>query len=46
LNQIGQGGEGTITAVKWKKNDKIYAIKKCEIIYEDNAKKKRKNLLY
>ena len=30
LKQIGQGGEGIIYSVKWKKNNKNYALKKCE----------------
>ena len=44
LNQIGHGAEGIINAVKWIKNDKIYALKKCEIIFEDTAKKKKKDI--
>ena len=41
LNEIGHGAEGIITAVKWKKNNKIYALKKCEIIFDEAAKKKK-----
>ena len=44
MNQIGQGAEGIITAVKWKKNDKIYALKKREIIFEEAAKKKKQDI--
>ena len=40
LNKIGEGAEGSIFTVKWKKNDKIYVIKKCEIIFDEDAKKK------
>ena len=31
INQIGQGSEGVIYTVRWKKNNKNYAMKKCEI---------------
>jgi hypothetical protein len=40
LNKIGEGAEGSIFTVKWKKNDKIYVIKKCEIIFDEDAKKR------
>ena len=41
LNQIGKGAEGTIYKVRWKKNNKEYAMKKCEIIFDEVAKKKK-----
>ena len=31
IYQIDLGSEGEINAVKWKKNNKIYALKKCKI---------------
>ena len=41
LKEIGKGAEGTIYKVRWKKNNKDYALKKCEIIYDEVAKKKK-----
>ena len=41
INRIGEGSEGTISSVKWKKNNKIYALKKSEIIYDDVAKDRK-----
>ena len=41
LNEIGKGAEGTIYKVRWKKNGKNYAMKKCEIIFDEEAKKKK-----
>ena len=36
LNKIGQGSEGVVYTVRWKKNNKNYAMKKCEIqVMED-----------
>ena len=40
LNEIGKGSEGSIYAVNWKRNNKNYALKKCEIIFDEEAKKK------
>ena len=31
INKLGQGSEGVIYTVRWKKNNKNYAMKKCEI---------------
>jgi len=31
LNQIGKGSEGVIYTVRWRRNNKSYAMKKCEI---------------
>ena len=41
LNQIGNGSEGSITIVNWIKNNKNYALKKCEIIYDEDIKNKK-----
>ena len=41
LKKMGEGAEGTINAVRWKKNNKIYILKKCEIIYDDVAKQRK-----
>lgn len=41
LNQIGQGSEGAIYVVRWKKNNKNYAMKKCNILLESAWKKKK-----
>ena len=45
LNQIGHGGEGSIFVVNWEKNNKNYALKKCEFIYEETAKKRKSDFL-
>ena len=44
LKEIGKGAEGTIYEVKWKKNNKKYALKKCELIYDEEAKKKKQEI--
>ena len=44
LNQIGRGTFGKIFSVKWKKNNKIYALKK-EIFNDLQFVKKRKNII-
>ena len=41
LNQIGQGSEGAIYVVKWKKNNKKYALKKCNIFLETTFQKRK-----
>ena len=41
LNQIGQGSEGAIYVVKWKKNNKNYAMKKCNILLESTLQKRK-----
>ena len=43
LNQIGKGGEGIIYTVRWKKNNKKYALKKCRILDSDNIKKRKED---
>ena len=41
LKKIGEGAEGSIFTVKWKKNNKIYVLKKSEVIFEQITKKKK-----
>ena len=41
VSQIGNGSEGSIHIVKWKKNNKDYALKKCEIIFEEDTEKRK-----
>ena len=41
INQIGQGSEGAIYTVKWKKNNKKYALKKCNIFLDSTFKKRK-----
>ena len=41
INQIGYGSEGEIYAVKWKKNNKKYALKKCQILLETTLNKRK-----
>ena len=41
INQIGQGSEGSIYVVRWKKNNKNYAMKKCNILLESTLTKKK-----
>ena len=41
LNQIGQGSEGAIYVVRWKKNNKKYALKKCSILLETTFQKRK-----
>ena len=41
LNQIGQGSEGVIYTVRWKKNNKNYALKKCSILLETTFQKRK-----
>ena len=44
MNSIGSGSEGSINVVNWQKNNKNYALKKCEYIYDDTAERKKKEL--
>ncbi len=44
IRQIGKGTFGKIFSVKWKKNDKIYALKK-EIFNDEEFVEKRKNVV-
>ena len=46
IKKIGKGSEGIIYCVKWKRNNKNYAIKKCQIKSVEVCKrKKHENLL-
>ena len=45
VGQIGNGSEGSISRVKWQKNYKTYALKKCEIIYDEEAERRKKDIL-
>ena len=42
LYKIGEGTEGLINAVSWIKNNKVYALKRCEIIFSEVAKQRKK----
>ena len=44
LKEIGKGANGTIYVVNYKKNNKNYALKKCEVIYDDDIKKKTEEI--
>ena len=41
IKEIGKGAEGKIYMIRWKKNNKKYALKKCQIIYPINVKKRK-----
>mgnify|MGYP002624788269 FL=1 len=41
LYKIGEGTEGLINAVSWIKNNKVYALKRCEIIFSEVAKQRK-----
>ena len=41
LYKIGEGTEGLINAVSWTKNNKVYALKRCEIIFSEVAKQRK-----
>ena len=43
LNQIGKGGEGVIYTVRWRKNNKKYALKKCRILESEDIKKRNED---
>ena len=44
INQIGKGTFGKIFSVKWKKNNKVYVLKK-EIFKDEEYVEKRKNVI-
>jgi tRNA A-37 threonylcarbamoyl transferase component Bud32 len=46
LKQIGQGGEGIIYSVKWKKNNKNYALKKCEVKSVDACHRRQEENMF
>ena len=41
LKEIGKGAEGVIYVIRWKKNNKKYAMKKCQIMFPINVKKRK-----
>ena len=45
IGQVGKGTEGTIFSVKWKKNNKKYALKKSKIINVENVKKRQEEIM-
>ena len=45
LNELGKGADGTIYTVKWKKNNKKYALKKSKIINVENVKKRQEEIM-
>ena len=46
IQKISEGSEGSINTVRWNKNNKMYVLKKSEIIHdEDLPKKKGENAL-
>ena len=46
LKHIGQGAEGIIYSVKWKKNNKNYALKKCEVKSVDACHRRQKENMF
>jgi hypothetical protein len=45
LNQIGKGSEGVIYTVKWRRNNKNYAMKKCEIQSLDDLNSRKQEII-
>ena len=45
INQIGKGTEGTIYSVKWKRNNKIYALKRSAIKLLQNVEKRQEEIM-
>ena len=45
LNQIGKGSEGVIYTVRWRRNNKNYAMKKCEIQVLDDLNTRRQEII-
>ena len=41
LNEIGKGSEGVIYVIRWNKNNKKYAMKKVQIMFSINVKKRK-----
>ena len=41
IKEIGSGAEGKIYMIRWKKNNKKYALKKCQIMFPVNVKKRK-----
>ena len=46
LKHIGQGAEGIIYSVKWKKNNKNYALKKCEVKSVDACHRRQEENMF
>jgi len=44
IKELGKGTEGTIYSVKWKRNNKIYALKKSSIGLVENVKKRQEEI--
>ena len=45
IGEVGKGTEGTIFSVKWKKNNKQYALKKSIIRSLENVKKRQEEII-
>ena len=45
LNQIGKGSEGVIYTVRWRRNNKNYAMKKCEIQSLDDLNTRKQEII-
>lgn len=45
LNQIGKGSEGVIYTVRWRRNNRNYAMKKCEIQSLDDLKTREQEII-
>ena len=45
INQIGKGSEGEIYTVRWNKNNKNYAMKKCEIQSFENLNARKEEII-
>ena len=45
IKEVGKGTEGTIFSVRWKKNNKIYALKKSRIRLYENVKKRQEEIM-
>ena len=41
LDEIGKGSEGVVYVIRWNKNGKKYAMKKVQIMFSINAKKRK-----
>ena len=45
ISQIGKGTEGTIYSVKWKKNNKKYALKKSKLKLYETVEKRKEEIM-
>ena len=45
LNLIGKGSEGVVYTVKWARNNKIYAMKKCEIQSMEDIRSREQEII-